>query len=240
MQYLRLKRGRLIVGSFVLFALLAVAFPEVDLRISRLFYDGRSFLHDQWWQKLLQVGLGYLLGGSFAVVLAIYLRNCWLKRSGCLVNGRRVLYLLLVAIIGAGLIVNVGLKNQFGRARPRDVVEFGGTKHFSPAFVPSTQCNTNCSFSSGDAAGGFFFVALALAFRRRRRWVLAALAFGAVVSISRMSSGAHFFSDTVASFFVMLLTADVLHYYVVLDAAGRERARTKRDLLLEAPETVVP
>jgi lipid A 4'-phosphatase len=136
-----------------------------------------------------------------------------------------VLYLLLVLTVGAGLIVNVGLKDNFGRARPRDIAEFGGTKQFTAAYVVGRECNTNCSFSSGDAAGGFFSLALALALSRRRAVLAAAVAVGIVVSLARIASGAHFFSDTVVSFFVMLMVADVLHFYVVLTSADRGEFR---------------
>ena len=50
---------------------------------------------------------------------------------------------------------------------------------------------------------------------RRRAAFVAGLAVGVVMSISRISSGAHFLSDTVTSFFVMLLVADVLHFYLL-------------------------
>jgi lipid A 4'-phosphatase len=231
MQYLRLKRSQIILAAFLLFSVLALAFPETDLQISRLFYDHHFYLRDQWWQRVLQSGLGYFLAASIAVMLACYARNKMLKRCDCLVDGRKVVYVLLVMVLGAGLIVNAGLKNNFGRARPRDLVEFGGNKEFTPAFVPSQQCNTNCSFSSGDSAGAFFSLALVMAFRRRRNWMIAATALGAMVSFGRVSAGAHFFSDTVVSFFVMLLMADALYYYVVLNQAAREGALTRRDRL---------
>jgi lipid A 4'-phosphatase len=221
MNYLRLRRGRLILGSFLVFALLMLTFPGIDLYISGAFYDGKSFLKDQWWQKILQEGLGYFLGVSFSLVVAAYLCNRLLKTHICDINGRKVAYLFLVGIIGAGLIVNVAFKNNFGRARPRDVAEFGGAKQFTPPFIPTRQCRTNCSFSSGDAAGAFFSLALVTALSRRRRYLGAAVGFGILVSLGRVSAGAHFFSDTVTSFFVMLFVSDVLYHYLVLD--GRER-----------------
>jgi lipid A 4'-phosphatase len=220
MNYLRQTRSRVLLISFLLFASLAATFPALDLRISGLFYDGHSFLQNQWWQNLLKDGLGYFLGLSFVAVFVVYVRNRLLKRAQCRVNGRCVAYLLLVGIVGAGLIVNVAFKNNVGRARPRDVVEFGGDKQFTPAFVLSNQCRTNCSFSSGDSAGAFIAIALAMALTRRRRYLAAAVAFGVIVSFSRVSSGAHFFSDTVVSFFVMLICADVFRHYLLLTPAA--------------------
>ena len=214
MHYLKLRRSRTILGAFLVFSLLITAFPTIDLHVSRLFFHGRAFRHDAW-QKLVHDGLGYLLWISLSAVLAIYAHNRLLQRNLCSIDGKRVLYLLFVLIVGAGLIVNTGFKDNFGRARPRDIVEFGGTKQFTPAYVVSQECSTNCSFSSGDAAGGFFSLALALALTRRRSIFVAAVAVGVVVSVARIASGAHFFSDTVVSFFVMLIAADVSYFYIV-------------------------
>lgn len=224
MHYLKLRRSRVILGAFLFFSLLITAFPTVDIDISRLFFHGSSFERDRW-QTLVHDGLGYFLWLSLSAVIAIYAHNRLLKRSVWRVDGKRVLYLLLVLIVGAGLIVNVGLKDTFGRARPRDIAQFGGTKQFTPAYVVSRECTTNCSFSSGDSAGGFFSLALALALSRRRAIFVAAAAVGVLVSLARIASGAHFFSDTVVSFFVMLIVADVAYFYGVLTDADREEVR---------------
>jgi lipid A 4'-phosphatase len=215
MDYLKLRRSQVILAAFAAFAVLSTAFPGVDIAISSLFYDGRTFLRDQWWQKLLQASLGYFIPLSVAAVALIYVCNRLLRLNICRVDARRVLYVVLVLAIGCGFIVNFGLKDHFQRARPRDVVEFGGTKVFTPAFQVGNQCKTNCSFSSGDAAGGFYCLALAMALSRRRAAFVAGLGVGAVMSFARISSGAHFFSDTVTSFFVMLIVADVLFFYMV-------------------------
>jgi lipid A 4'-phosphatase len=148
-------------------------------------------------------------------VLGLYLCNRLRNSDLCGLDGRKVIYLFLVLILGAGVIVNLVLKDNFGRARPRDVVEFGGTKLYTPPFVISGECGKNCSFSSGEAAAGFFALALAQALSRRRSMLVMGFGFGALASFCRIASGAHFFSDTVVSFFVMLSVADVLHYYLV-------------------------
>jgi lipid A 4'-phosphatase len=222
MHYFRRRRSRVILVSFLLITMIMMAFPAIDLGISGLFFDGHSFPRGRWWQTLQQLGLTLFLCISMGVVIAIYALNRTLARNLAGIDGRRVFFLLLVLAIGPGLIVNTTLKDNFGRARPRDVIEFGGAKQFTPPFFVSRECNTNCSFASGDAAGGFFALALALALSRRRAVFVAALAFGTVISLSRIATGAHFFSDTVVSFFVMLILAELLHHYVVLNHKERQ------------------
>lgn len=220
MNYLKLKRTRLIFACFALSSLLLLEFPAIDIGVSRVFFDRGFYMETQWWERLFQNGLGYFLCASIALVVGIYVFNKIAKRNLFGVDGRKVLYLFLVLIVGAGLIVNVIFKDHFGRARPRDIEEFGGTKHFTPAFVISRECVSNCSFSSGHGAGGFFSMALAFALSRRRAVHLAGAGFGGLVSFSRIAAGAHFFSDSMVSFFVMLIVADALYYYMVLPGAN--------------------
>lgn len=191
----------------------------LDLRVTKLFYDGRAFpLAYRWWAVLLQDSVGYFVVGAVAIVLGLYLVNIVVKRQLLGVDGRTVCYILLVLILGAGVTVNFVLKDHFGRARPRHVTEFGGKREFTPAFALSNACSTNCSFASGDAAGAFFGFALVFALGRRRALLWPAVAFGSLVSFARVASGAHFLSDVVVSFFVMWITADAMHFYLLAPA----------------------
>jgi lipid A 4'-phosphatase len=105
------------------------------------------------------------------------------------------------------------------------VAEFGGQRQFTPPFVISQQCDRNCSFPSGEAAAAFFSLTLARALSRRKVYFAAAVCAGAVVSLTRVAVGAHFFSDAVTSFFVMWILTDVLHHYLVLTPAERKAGR---------------
>ena len=217
MGYVNQARARFIIVCFTLCSLLLVAFPQVDLFVSGLFYaDGFPFIATPL-QKLIREATTFFLCATFAVFVAAWSFNRLRRRNLWGIDGRKVCYLLLVLVLGAGLIVNFGFKDHFGRARPRNVVEFGGSQTFTPAFALSSQCRKNCSFSSGEAAAGFFSIAIVYALGRRRRAIVAtAVAFGMVVSIARIAAGAHFFSDAVVSFFVMWLLADCLHHYMRL------------------------
>lgn len=216
MSYLKLPRARLILGCFMIVSLVLLAFPSIDIAISRMFFNGRFHLQGQWWEQALHHGVGPFLYASISLLLAIYAFNRIAKAELWGIDGKKVMYLLLVLGLGAGFLVNAVLKENSGRARPRDIQEFGGSKLFTPAFVISQECKTNCSFVSGDTAGAFFSLSLAMAFGRKRAMFLASLLFGGAVSVSRMASGAHFFSDTVVSFFVMLIVADVLYHYILV------------------------
>lgn len=232
MGYLNRARGRAIVASFIVASLVFVAFPQIDLFVSGIFYGDSFSFSGTRLQRLIRDATTAFLCISIVGVLAIYLCNRMLRRKLWNIDGKRVCYLLIVLALGAGLIVNFTFKDSFGRARPRDVSEFGGNKTFTSAFSISSQCRENCSFSSGESAAGFFSIAVVYAVSRRRRAALtAALGFGVVVSAARIASGAHFLSDTVVSFFVMLLLADALYYYMRLAAPEDELQRVPQGAL---------
>jgi lipid A 4'-phosphatase len=216
LEYLRLRRTHVILGSFLAASLLLVTFPGIDLGISGLFFDNGFYMAGQGWTKSLHASVPWFVGGTLGAVAIAYVLNRLTGRRLWAIDGKRFGYLLLVLALGAGLVVNVMLKDGFGRARPKNILEFGGAAEFTPAYVISSNCSRNCSFSSGDAAGAFFSLALFTAFGRRRAATSAAVGFGVLVSAARIASGSHFLSDTVVSFFVMLMFSDALYYRMYL------------------------
>jgi lipid A 4'-phosphatase len=238
MRYLRLARSQAILACFAVTALLLTLFPRLDIDVSRLFFANGFYLQQRWWTTLAHESMGYFLGITLAAVIGLYAWNRLMKRNVCGVDGKRVVYVFAVLIVGAGLIVNVVLKDNFGRARPRDIAEFGGAQLYTPPFVASHACQKNCSFSSGEAAGGFFAIAVAWALGRRRALLAAAVGVGAFVSFCRVASGAHFFSDTIVSFFVMLLVADIFYYYLL--SAERERLEKSEAVIVADVQPATP
>jgi lipid A 4'-phosphatase len=223
LSYLKLRRTRVILGSFLAVSLLLATIPGIDLGISRLFFDGGFYMADQGWAKFFHSSVSWFLYASVAVIGFIYVFNRLSGRQIWGIDGRKVVYLLLVLAIGAGLIVNELLKEEFGRARPKNIVVFGGTADFTPAYVISANCSHNCSFSSGDSAGAFFSLAFIFVASRRRPIAATAVAYGVLVSAARIVSGSHFFSDTVVSFYIMLIVSDALYYRMfVFEPASAE------------------
>jgi lipid A 4'-phosphatase len=183
-----------------------VVFPQIDLGISGLFYrpeDG-FFLHDFWLFRFILKGLPPLVMTVTLAVVVLGLAGDWLRgRFPKLPRVRRevALFLAVSLALGPGLVVNWLLKDHWGRARPSQIIEFGGTAHFTPPLMMADQCVSNCSFSSGHGAFGFWLIAFALLAPQRWRTaaVAAAVGFGCLVGFSRIAQGGHFFSDTVFS-----------------------------------------
>jgi membrane-associated phospholipid phosphatase len=110
---------------------------------------------------------------------------------------RALLFILATFAIGPGLIVNVVLKDHWGRPRPVHTVVLGGTAAFVPVLETSRECGQNCSFVSGDVSAAIAFLAVAMLLPPiPRRWASAGILLLAVaIGAARMVVGAHFLSD---------------------------------------------
>lgn len=155
-----------------------------------------------------------ILTQSFIIICSIYLLYLFLKFK----NIKKIItswafFLIISAAIGPGLTVNLILKDNFGRARPREIIEFGGCKIFTPAPLISYQCYKNCSLSSGHAAMGYYFSAISYVFSYiyfTRIYIITIL-FGSLVGLTRIIMGAHFASDVVISAFIVLLSNHLIY-----------------------------
>lgn len=129
----------------------------------------------------------------------------------------RCWFMIAVLFVGPGIVANLVLKDNLGRARPRDVIEFGGTKAFTPPLVPSSECPRNCSFVSGEASSMFAaFFALALLLPQYRLALLATgLTAGILAGTVRIVQGAHFLSDILFAGVFMAFTVSLLHIAIV-------------------------
>jgi lipid A 4'-phosphatase len=202
----------LTVAIGVAAAVLFIAVPQIDLIVARALYTGDgAFLWSHESIGLVWAKGTRLLARVTIVGLAIGLVAALVRRRPILgLDWRRFLFLLLCFGVGTGVVANGIFKDNWGRARPSQIVEFGGEKQFTPAFIIADQCPRNCSFVSGDAAFAFGTIGFALVAGRRPRYVVAALAFGALIGSGRMLAGGHFLSDVVFAGIFAVLTALIL------------------------------
>lgn len=107
-------------------------------------------------------------------------------------------FMAIASFAGPALVVNFIFKDNFGRPRPRDVVEFEGTRDYLYVFVPSSI--TGRSFPSGHASIGFYLMTpyfVLLAYRRRLAYgfLIAGILFGTLMGVTRILQGGHFLTD---------------------------------------------
>ncbi|EWH08218.1 NADH:ubiquinone oxidoreductase, Na(+)-translocating, F subunit [Catenovulum agarivorans DS-2] len=218
-------------------ALVFTTYPQLDLMVTNWFYDTteQTFYLSRHW---LVHGL-YILFAKPQIVLlpllmflALYGYLKYRKKDATKRHKKYVCTFLLVSlIIGPGLIVNELIKNNsVGRARPVHIEQYGGDAQFTPAFVYSGYCQTNCSFVSGHAAVGFYFIGLAWLFRRKDAFYLG-LAIGILVSFTRIAKGGHFLSDTVFAFWVVYFTNVLLAYWFRLENPFRQSVQYNQPMI---------
>lgn len=191
------------LGLTVFFSVFFFALPELDLWLASFFYEpSRGFFSpENWWLAIPYYGMPRLSQLTALVLIVGWLGSFVIKRW---LSIRRVFgFLLAAALIGPHLVVGVGLKDQFGRARPANVEQFGGQEVFTPAFVLSDQCQRNCSFVSAHVASAAFLMAFGwfASSKIRRRFLGFGAVFAAVLGLARMAQGGHFLSDVVLPYF---------------------------------------
>jgi lipid A 4'-phosphatase len=202
-------------GFGLVATLVFLTFPKIDLSISGAFHVHNGAFSGQSlrWVHALRgsfTAVFYLcIGVSLAgLILTRYRARRWLN-----LDDKQWLFLAMCLSMGPGVLANVVLKDHWGRARPKQVVEFGGAKTFTPPMIPTDQCANNCSFVSGEAAAIFMpFYALGLIVPQ---WTVTLLAAGTVCGFAagfvRIAQGAHFLSDVIFAGVFMAMTAGLAY-----------------------------
>jgi membrane-associated PAP2 superfamily phosphatase len=180
-------------------------YPDLDLRVARHFYAVEDASHNTFAFRIyppvmMARNLGLWIGTVLVIpaVLALLVKLI-LPRRKLFIPGRAVVFLISTMILAPGLLVNVLLKDHWGRPRPIDVTQFGGQDRFVAWWDPRGSCPSNCAFVSGDVSGAFWTVApAALAPLQWRALAYgAALALGTGMAVIRVMAGAHFPSDVI-------------------------------------------
>ena len=106
---------------------------------------------------------------------------------------------IISALLGPLLVVNLMLKEYWGRPRPFQTFFFGGDKPYVPPGDISNHCESNCSFVSGEAAAVFWVLALMFYFsgKNRTRCVIVTSILAAFFAMLRVGFGRHYISDVV-------------------------------------------
>ena len=189
-------------------------YPGLDLDVARYFHAfedrSRNMFALRLFPPLMKARDTGLWIGTILVAPAVcaLIVKLLLPPRRMLISGRATVFLIATMVLAPGLLVNVLLKDHWGRPRPIDVMQFGGDQHFVAWWDPRGDCPSNCSFVSGDVAGAVWTIApAALAPPHWRALAYAAaLALGVGMGTIRVMAGAHFPSDVIfAGIFTFLI-----------------------------------
>lgn len=207
-------RENLQIG-FLVFFLATVSFSifsQTDVSVSHLFFDEAAgfIFHDS--------GFASFLRNVFrAIFVLTFLFTCLGMGFLLMVLGKngakyapKWVFVFLCLTIGPGLVANVIIKGNWGRARPVQIEEFNGNKKFTPPLFRANQCEgMNCSFVSGEASSIFaifFTLAMITSGLLRERLFQLGLVAGFSAGMVRVAQGKHFLSDIIFAGIFMWLT----------------------------------
>lgn len=193
----------------LLLALLTALFrwSDADMQVSRFFVKNVNApdMPSRWplgfnqpWRALYDWGLypAWVLGcGGLLVWIASFR---WSKMEPWRDEG---LFYALLLFLAPGILVNVVVKPCWGRPRPNAIIEFHGNRDFLPVWSIG-EYQDESSFPSGHASMGFYLMAPAFVYYRRRPWLAAGfmalgLTSGTVIGLARVVAGGHFPSDVI-------------------------------------------
>ena len=218
-------------------------FTNLDIDVQRCFYfehltDKPWVLHHAipwiWFYRYAGIATLFIGLGSFTFFILSYMTKRYRAyRIHCF-------FIILALSLGPGLLINLVLKEQWGRPRPRDIEEFGGRWEYRHALEKGLS-GKGKSFPCGHSSVGYFLSVFYFLFRRKKRFLsfsalVISILLGTGMGIARMLAGAHFTSDVIWSGCLIFLVSWLL-YYFVLNIPAREdsedeRARTPKTLTL--------
>ncbi len=201
-----------------------LAYPELDLTVSALYFDGTGFpVQQNRLIETLRTASRLSQNGAALAALGLCGWAAWRRRTILRLTARDWGFNFVLFACGPGVLVNGIMKPLFGRARPFRVTEFGGDLTFSAAWNVSDQCQIGCSFVSGEAAGATALAILLARLLQANRGVPGAIphrlglglvmALPLVVAWQRVAAGRHFLSDVVLGILLVALLADLLAWY---------------------------
>ena len=163
------KTRHLLPQALILLGLVSLIFaavPELDLIVSRLFWEpaaGFNFNEDSFLIAFRDTNrlLPWVVVGT---AIALLIPTPLLRHLKYPPAPHKLLFVLTFLAAGPGLGVHL-IKILVGRARPRALEEFGGSADFTPPWQLTDQCIRNCSFISGEAASAFALLTLVVFIR---------------------------------------------------------------------------
>ncbi len=204
-QGLKIKKASLLLKINVVFLVIGVLVTvgyTFDVFLSGLFYYGDAHFFLQSQDILSIVFRDILLSLLIVYVFILPIIGCFIPIHqiyfGYKFRYKELIFILITGATTLILVVNVLLKNMWGRTRPNDILQFGGNDVFTPWYKFGDSCVSNCSFVSGDASVGFALIVLYF-ITKKNIYIYLSVLFGVSLGFIRIIEGGHFLSDIIFS-----------------------------------------
>ena len=214
---------KLFIYSFVtlFLAFLFIIKPDVDISFSREFYSQNTQKFIFYDNKIISIveQSAYL----FAFVFFCFHAKCLLSKQKQILNLQKLFsgpdyqehkHALLLLCFGPIFTVQMFCKNLFGRSRPEKILEFGGVKVFTPAFIMTNECFFDCSFISfHTAVATMLFLHARNFYSGKAKYINSRITFSLIFiyAVIRIGQGKHFLSDIIFSIcFICIIDAFII------------------------------
>lgn len=210
----------IIIASIVILIItIATRTLDLDILISKAFYvSGQGFpLKQNLIVRFFYASVPVVI--ALSIIFFVGFAIAAFKNKNIRRHNRIVIALFVSIVIGPGIIVNTVFKDNFGRPRPHQTIEFGG-KYESKQILEPNWGNRGSSFPSGHAAVPISFLLVSFALYRRGKLTLAKQIAAALivwyvaVSFSRVAAGRHHFSDVSWAAYFSFITAWLSYVYI--------------------------
>ncbi len=213
-----------VLGLIAIVTLVSLAGVDVDLAVQRQYFDPvRKFFpaeYDPTLNSLRDNGMiAIVTCGVYNVLAGVQFLSGRLP----IFRVRTAVYLTSSLILGVGVVVNMILKDYWGRFRPYAITQFSGNEPYTDWWVLG-ECRGNCSFVSGEVAAVAWMLgpAALLPAPWRNMALVAVAAFVAFVSFSRMAAGKHFLTDTLFAVLVITGILMLMHRLIMEPKAAAQ------------------
>ena len=219
MSKLEIHNTSLLLKILIFFFLIGVLVtfgPEFDIYLSSFFYFGNNqFMLQNYYSLSIffrKILLPLLL--IYIFIFPILGKFMPLQRLffGYKFSIKEIVFIWICGLGTLMVVINILLKDMWGRVRPNDILHFDGVGFFTPWFKFGGSCTSNCSFVSGDASVGFMLVIFYFIIQKNIYCYLA-LFFGLIFGFIRIIAGGHFFSDVIFS--QIIVTVSVSMFFIL-------------------------
>lgn len=192
---------------------------NLDFRISQYFFSAADETGAHWaigkaqpWRWLYDFGE---IPPFILPVICLFLLVYSYLRKEFRKYRKASIVVLLTVILGPGLIVNAGFKENWGRARPSDCIQFNGSQQFCSVSQPSGP-GKGKSFPCGHCAMAISGISIGAFYVYRSRLALVGIILSVIyslmVSFARIAQGGHFLTDVVWSLIIVPIIFMIILY----------------------------